>query len=123
MDLLAGTTRQRRLEREGVLAGAEAGPHIIAIDRKTSRGSKRNKTDREAVKGTHTVSAWSTDRGLCLSEVVVEEKTNEISAVRDLLEITEVQGSVVAWDALNISGIFFEVRILRRKDFVRSQAA
>jgi hypothetical protein len=47
------------------------------------------------VKGMHTVRAYSTDRGLCLSEVVVEEKTNEIPAVRDLLDITEVKGCVV----------------------------
>jgi predicted transposase YbfD/YdcC len=101
LDLLAATARQRRLEREGALAGAGEEPSIIAIDGKTSRGSKRNKTDREAVKGMHTVSAYSTDRGLCLSEVVVEEKTNEIPAVRDLLDITEVKGCVVTWDALN----------------------
>jgi predicted transposase YbfD/YdcC len=101
LDILAGTARQRRLEQEGAGAGGEEEPKILAIDGKTSRGSKRNKTDREAVKGMHTVSAYSTDRGLCLSEVVVEEKTNEIPAVRDLLDITEVNGCVATWDALN----------------------
>jgi predicted transposase YbfD/YdcC len=100
LDILGATARQWRLEQEGALGGEEE-PKIVAIDGKTSRGSKRNKTDRDAVKGMHTVSAYSTDRGLCLSEVVVEEKTNEIPAVRDLLDITEVSGCVVTWDALN----------------------
>jgi predicted transposase YbfD/YdcC len=101
LDILGGTARERRLEREPGLVGTKEEVTIVAIDGKTSRGSKRNKTDRDAVKGMHTVSAYSTDRGLCLSEVVVEEKTNEIPAVRDLLDITEVKGCVVTWDALN----------------------
>jgi predicted transposase YbfD/YdcC len=98
LDMLAATARERQLLRE---PGIEEEPKVLAIDGKTSRGSKRNKTDREAVGAMHTVSAYSTDRGLCLSEVVVEEKTNEIPAVRELLDITEVRGCVVTWDALN----------------------
>ncbi|MCL2617224.1 MAG: hypothetical protein FWD96_06235, partial [Defluviitaleaceae bacterium] len=40
-----------------------------------------NKTDRGAVKALHTVSAYSTENGLCLSQLGVGEKTNEIPAV------------------------------------------
>jgi predicted transposase YbfD/YdcC len=101
MDILAATARQRRMEKEPAIAGEKEEPKIVAIDGKTSRGSRRNKTDRDAAKGMHTVSAYSTDRGLCLSEVAVEEKTNEIPAARDLPGITEVKGCVVTWDALN----------------------
>jgi hypothetical protein len=54
LDILAATARQRRLEREPVLAEAEEEPTIVAIDGKTSRGSKRNKADRDAANGMHT---------------------------------------------------------------------
>jgi hypothetical protein len=50
--------------------------------RKTSRGSKRNKVDREATAAMHRASAFSTERGLGLSEVVVDQKSIEIPAVR-----------------------------------------
>jgi hypothetical protein len=50
-------------------------------------GSKWNKADREAAGAMHRVSAFSTERGLGLAEVVAEEKSNEIPAVRDLLDI------------------------------------
>ncbi|MDR2797438.1 MAG: ISAs1 family transposase [Treponema sp.] len=77
--------------------GHEGGqPEMVAIDGKTSRGSKG---DRDAAAGMHTVSAYSTDRGLGLS--VVEEKSNEIPAVRDLRDITDIRGCIVTWDALN----------------------
>jgi hypothetical protein len=71
------------------------------VDGKTSRGSKRNKTDRDAIKAMHTVSAYSTDRGLGLSETVVDDKSNEIPAVRDLIDMTNVKGCILTWDAMN----------------------
>jgi predicted transposase YbfD/YdcC len=96
IDRLAETGRQLK----GV-AGEDTGggqPEMVAIDGKTSRGSKG---DRDAAAGMHTVSAYSTDRGVGLSAVVVEEKRNEIPAVRDLRDITDIRGCIVTWDALN----------------------
>ena len=98
LDILAATAREWRMTE---YPGALAAPKLIVIDGKTSRRSKRNKTDRDAVRVLHTVSACSTDRGLCLSEVAADEQTNKIPAVRDLLDITDVRGCVVTWDALN----------------------
>ena len=65
LDILAATERERRL-----LPGSgeeEEAPKVIEIYGKSSRGSKRNKTDRDAVEAMHTVSAYCTDWGLCLS--------------------------------------------------------
>ncbi|MDR0635592.1 MAG: hypothetical protein LBF87_00770 [Treponema sp.] len=64
LDILAATARERHMADD---PGAPEAPKLIAIDGKTSRGSKRNKSDRDAVRALHTVSACSTDRGLCLS--------------------------------------------------------
>jgi predicted transposase YbfD/YdcC len=114
-DILAATARERRMIED---PGAPEAPKLIAIDGKTSRGSKRNKTDRDAVRAMHTVSAYSTDRGLCLSEVVVDEKTNEIPAVRDLLDITDVRGCVVTWDALNTQQETAAAVIRKHGDYV-----
>ena len=96
----------------------ESKKDIIAIDGKTSKGSKRNKTDREAVKAMHTVSAYSTENGMCLSQLSVEEKTNEIPAVRDLIDITEIKNCVLTWDALNTQKDTVAAVIKKHGDYV-----
>jgi hypothetical protein len=96
----------------------EGMPEIVAIDEKTSRGSKRNKGDRDAVAEMHTVSAYSTERGLGQSEVVVKEKSKEIPAVRDLLDITDIRSCIVMWDALNTQKETVGAVIAKRGDYV-----
>ncbi|GHT89447.1 hypothetical protein FACS1894137_18710 [Spirochaetia bacterium] len=117
MDILSALARKRKLRAHPELEGTVDEPEVLAIDGKTSRGSKRNKTDRDAVKGMQ-VSAYSTDHGLCLSETVVDEKTNEIPAVRDLLAITNVSGCIVTWDALNTQKETVKAVIAKRGDYV-----
>jgi hypothetical protein len=55
---------------------------------KTGKGGRRNETGRDAAKATRAVSACSADRGLGLSEIVADEKSDEMPAVRGLLNIT-----------------------------------
>ncbi|MDR0586079.1 MAG: ISAs1 family transposase, partial [Treponema sp.] len=118
LDMLAATARERRMAGEAEEREAAEAPKVLAIDGKSSRGSKRNKSDREAVRAMHTVSAYCTDRGLCLSEVVVDEKTNEIPAVRDLLDITDVGGCVATWDAMNTQKETVAAVIRKHGDYV-----
>jgi predicted transposase YbfD/YdcC len=118
MDVLATVARKRKLIACPELAKAEEEIKVIAIDGKTSRGSKRNKTDRDAVKAMHTVSAYSTDRGLCLSEKVVDEKSNEIPAVQDLLGIIDMNGCIVTWEALNTQKETVKAVITGKGDYV-----
>jgi len=68
---------------------------------KTSCGSKRNKTEREAVKALHTLNVYSSDYGFCTGQVFVDEKRNEIPAMIDLLKIIDIKGCILTWDALN----------------------
>jgi hypothetical protein len=60
-DILAATARERRLLRGPAVGEEKEAPKVIATDGETSRGSKRNKTDREAAGATPTVSACSTE--------------------------------------------------------------
>jgi predicted transposase YbfD/YdcC len=71
---------------------------VVAIDGKTVRRS----TDKSAGhKATHIVSAWATRNRLSLGQIKVEEKTNEISAVPELLRLLNLKGCIVTLDALN----------------------
>lgn len=74
---------------------ADLGLHQVAIDGKTLRGSGGSL-------GTalHLVSAWATDNHLSLAQVAVEEKSNEIPAIPQLLELLDVSGALVTIDAM-----------------------
>lgn len=67
----------------------------IAIDGKTLRGSGTGK-----LKALHLVSAWSTENQLSLGQVACAEKSNEITAIPELLEILCVEGALVTIDAM-----------------------
>jgi predicted transposase YbfD/YdcC len=67
----------------------------IAIDGKTLRGSGSSKL------GTlHMVSAWATEQYLSLGQVATAEKSNEITAIPELLELLDLNGAIVTIDAM-----------------------
>ena len=70
---------------------------IIAIDGKTLRRSFDTASGKSAI---HMVSAWATANQISLGQVVVDEKSNEITAIPKLLERLEISGSLVTIDAM-----------------------
>ena len=70
---------------------------LIAIDGKTLRGSYDRRDGKAAI---HMVSAWASENKLSLGQVVVSEKSNEITAIPELLELLDVSGAVVTIDAM-----------------------
>jgi len=73
------------------------GGQVIAIDGKTLRRSFDKASGKSAI---HMVSAWATANGISLGQTVVDAKSNEISAIPKLLEILELEGSLVTIDAM-----------------------
>jgi predicted transposase YbfD/YdcC len=70
---------------------------MVAIDGKTLRGSSDHEQGRAAI---HMVSAWATENKLSLGQVVVHEKSNEITAIPELLDLLDVSGALVTIDAM-----------------------
>ncbi len=70
---------------------------VIAIDGKTLRRSFDASSNKSAI---HMVSAWATQNHISLGQVVVDAKSNEITAIPKLLEILELSGSLVTIDAM-----------------------
>ena len=76
----------------------EATDHkLIAVDGKTLRGSRDHERGRSAV---HMVSAWATENKLSLGQVVTHEKSNEITAIPELLKLLDVSGALITIDAM-----------------------
>ncbi len=70
---------------------------IVAIDGKTLRRSFDAAGSKSAI---HMVSAWATANHISLGQVVVDEKSNEITAIPKLLQILEISGCLVTIDAM-----------------------
>ena len=68
---------------------------VIAIDGKTSRRSFGN--DRRAL---HMVSAFASEACIVLGQVKTEEKSNEITAIPELLDLLAIQGAIISIDAM-----------------------
>jgi len=74
---------------------------VIAVDGKESSGSKRKETDRKAVKALRTLNVFSNSYRMCLGQIFIDEKTNEIPAAQEILKLIDLKGSIVTCDALN----------------------
>jgi predicted transposase YbfD/YdcC len=70
---------------------------VVAIDGKTARHSY----DRAGGKGAlHLVSAWASENRLLLGQQAVDSKSNEITAIPELLKNIEISGAIVTIDAM-----------------------
>ena len=72
-------------------------PTHLAIDGKTLRRSARHGPRTDAL---HVVSAWSSEHQLSYGEVSVDHKSNEITAIPELLDILSIKDCVVTIDAM-----------------------
>lgn len=70
---------------------------IVAIDGKTLRRSYDRFANRKAI---HVVSAWARENGLVLGQIKVDEKSNETTAIPELLRVLELSGCIVTIDAM-----------------------
>ena len=66
------------------------------------RGSGR-KTNKEGnkIKPLNVLNVYSEGTGICVEQEMIEEKTNEIAAIPDVIKRLNLKGIVCTWDALN----------------------
>lgn len=77
-------------------ADKTAFPEVIAIDGKALRRSHNRKKGLGAL---FLVSAWSVQNGISLGQLATEEKSNEITAIPELIDNIDVQGAIITIDA------------------------
>jgi predicted transposase YbfD/YdcC len=90
---------------------------IIALDGKTLRGSGNK---RQNLASLHLVSAWAAKSRLMLAQVKTAEKSNEITAIPELLKMLNVKGSVVTIDAMGCQTNIAKQIVEKEADYVLS---
>lgn len=88
---------------------------VVAIDGKTLRQSYDEKDSKAAI---HMVSAWAAENRLVLGQQKVEAKSNEITAIPQLLKLLEIEGCVVTIDAMGCQKRIAQQIVERDADYV-----
>lgn len=88
---------------------------VIAIDGKTVCGSKKGKSGSGA---THIVSAFAHDLGIVIAQEKVTDKSNEITAIPELLKRLTLAGTVVTIDAMGTQKEISKVIIEQKADYI-----
>ena len=91
------------------------GADIIAMDGKTARRSFTTKDRKSAL---HTVSAWSCQHQLVLGQTAVDSKTNEITAIPELLTMLDIENSIITLDAMGCQQEIAKQIIKQKADYI-----
>lgn len=88
---------------------------VVAIDGKTARRSHDQRRGKAAL---HLVSAWATANRLVLGQVATAAKSNEITAIPELLRLLELKGCIVTIDAAGAQTAIAEQIVAGGADYV-----
>ena len=88
---------------------------VLAVDGKTLRRSHDHSKGLGAL---HSVSVWASEFGLSLGQVACAEKSNEITAIPELLRLVDIKGAIITIDAMGTQKAIAAQIVDSQADFV-----
>lgn len=88
---------------------------VIAIDGKTLRGSYDKRRRRGAI---HVISAFCATDGVVLGQLKTAEKSNEITAIPELINLLDINGKIITTDAMGCQKDIAEKIISQDGDYL-----
>ena len=88
---------------------------IVAIDGKTLRPSYKKGGKQGAI---HMVNAWAASQRLVLGQRKVDEKSNEITAIPELIKLLQLKGCIVTIDAMGCQKKIVDLLVQKQADYV-----
>src|SRR5512142_1227768 len=101
--------------RATAAAATDVKQPILAVDGKTARRSHDRNNGLGAL---HCVSVWASDFGLSLGQVACAEKSNEITAIPELLRLVDIRGAIITIDAMGTQKAIAEQIVASDADYV-----
>jgi predicted transposase YbfD/YdcC len=89
--------------------------NVIAIDGKTMKQSYDRNDQQKAL---HIVTAWSSSHQLVLGQKKVDKKSNELTAIPELIEMLEIAGSVITIDAMGCQKDITSLIVKKKGDYI-----
>jgi predicted transposase YbfD/YdcC len=100
---------------DAILIDSNNQGRLVAIDGKTCRGSH---DEAKGLGALHLVSAWASQEGIALGQVATEAKSNEITAIPQLLEQIDLAGTLITIDAMGCQKDIVEQIVAGKGDCV-----
>src|SRR5947209_8705394 len=88
---------------------------VLAVDGKTAR---RSHDRAQGMGALHSVSVWASEYGLSLGQVACAEKSNEITAIPELLRLVDTKGAIITIDAMGTQKAIAEQIVDGGADYV-----
>lgn len=101
--------------RDLAATNAEIDQPIFAVDGKTARRSHDRKKGLGAL---HSVSVWASEYGLSLGQVACDDKSNEITAIPELLRMIDIKGAIITIDAMGTQKAIAAQIVKQEADYV-----
>jgi len=101
--------------RDQAAAATEIDQPIFAVDGKTAR---RSHDRRKGLGALHSVSVWASEYGLSLGQVACADKSNEITAIPELLRLVDIQGAIITIDAMGTQKAIAAQIVEQKADYV-----
>ena len=89
--------------------------NVIAIDGKTMKQSYDRNDQQKAL---HIVTAWSSSHQLVLGQKKVDKKSNELTAIPELIEMLEIAGSVITIDSMGCQKDIKSLIFKKKGDYI-----
>jgi predicted transposase YbfD/YdcC len=97
------------------LKGSGVLEQVIAIDGKTVRGSKDSFHNTSPI---HLVHAWSVENNMCLGQLKTATKSNEITAIPQILDLLDIKGCIITIDAMGTQKAIAEKIIEKEAGYI-----
>lgn len=92
---------------------------ILSFDGKVEKGSARKQgLFYDEKKPLNVLNVYSDRLEMCIEQEMIEEKTNEIPTVKNIIERLELKGAICTWDALNTQKANVKAVIDKKGDYV-----
>jgi predicted transposase YbfD/YdcC len=101
--------------RTEATAGTGVEQPVLAVDGKTLR---RSHDRAKGLGALHSVSVWASEYGLSLGQVACDEKSNEITAIPELLRLVDIKGAIITIDAMGTQKAIAEQVVQGGADYV-----
>jgi predicted transposase YbfD/YdcC len=88
---------------------------ILAVDGKTQR---RSHDHAHGLGALHAVTIWASELGLSLAQVACAEKSNEITAIPELLQLVDIRGAIITIDAMGTQKEIAQAIVAQQADYV-----
>jgi predicted transposase YbfD/YdcC len=101
--------------RAKAAAATDVDQPVLAVDGKTLR---RSHDKSKGLGALHSVSVWASEFGLSLGQVATDQKSNEITAIPELLKLVDIRGAIITIDAMGTQTAIAEQIIDSKADYV-----